>query len=124
MSRGNNDALVRKSPPSCPPGRRRRAQRAAPEELIAAGAQAVIAGSGRSAVRPEGDLSQMIDHDFARALAQTVGMHRLIAAVDSRARARVHSRLEDHAAATAVQAVQLLEDTARNSSTRTSTRKA
>ena len=51
----------------------------------------------------------MIDHDFARALAQTVGMHRVIAAVDSRAgRVCIHG-WKTVLPLTAVQAVQLLE---------------
>jgi phosphoribosylformimino-5-aminoimidazole carboxamide ribotide isomerase len=79
------------------------------EELIAAGAQAVIAGSGLFRRSPEGDLGQMIDHDFAHALANTVGMHRLIAAVDSRAgRVCIHG-WKTVLPLTAVQAVQLLE---------------
>src|ERR1041384_3168709 len=69
MSRGDNDALVKliaaKLP--CRGGGVRSGRRA--EELIAAGAQAVIAGSGLFRRSPDGDLSQMIDHDFARALA-------------------------------------------------------
>ena len=51
----------------------------------------------------------MIDHDFARALAATVGMHRLIAAVDSRGgRVCIHG-WKTVLPLTAVQAVQLLE---------------
>ena len=51
----------------------------------------------------------MIDHDFARALADTVGMNRLIAAVDSRAgRVCIHG-WKTMLPLTAVQAVQLLE---------------
>jgi len=86
MSRGNNDALVRQIAAKLPcrvGGGVRSVRRA--EELIDAGAQAVIAGSGLFRRSPDGDLSQMIDHDFARALAQTVGLNRVIAAVDSRA---------------------------------------
>ena len=79
------------------------------EELIQAGAQAVIAGSGLFRRSPEADLSQMIDHDFAAALAQTVGMHRLIGAVDSRAgRVCIHG-WKTLLPLTAVQAVRLLE---------------
>ena len=79
------------------------------EELIAAGAQAVIAGSGLFRRADGSDLAQMIDHDFARALADTVGMHRLIAAVDSRGgRVCIHG-WKTVLPLTAVQAVQLLE---------------
>jgi phosphoribosylformimino-5-aminoimidazole carboxamide ribotide isomerase len=51
----------------------------------------------------------MIDHDFARALAGTVGLHRLIAAVDSKGgRVCIHG-WKTVLPLTAVQAVQLLE---------------
>ena len=110
MSRGNNDELVRKIAVELPcrvGGGVRSVRRA--EELIAAGATAVIAGSGLFRRSPDGDLSQMIDHDFARALADTVGMNRLIAAVDSRAgRVCIHG-WKTMLPLTAVQAVQLLE---------------
>ena len=110
MSRGNNDELVKKIAAALPcrvGGGVRSVRRA--EELIAAGATGVIAGSGLFRRSPDGDLSQMIDHDFARALAETVGMHRLIAAVDSRAgRVCIHG-WKTMLPLTAVQAVQLLE---------------
>ena len=85
MSRGNNDALVRQIAARLPcrvGGGVRSVRRA--EELIAAGAQAVIAGSGLFRRVDGNDIHQMIDHDFARALADMVGPDRLIAAVDSR----------------------------------------
>jgi phosphoribosylformimino-5-aminoimidazole carboxamide ribotide isomerase len=110
MSRGNNDAIVRHIATKLPcrvGGGVRSVRRA--EELIDAGAQAVIAGSGLFRRSPDGDLSQMIDHDFARALAQTVGMNRVIAAVDSRGgRVCIHG-WKTVLPLTAVQAVQLLE---------------
>ena len=110
MSRGHNDELVRQIAAKLPcrvGGGVRSVRRA--EELIAAGAQAVIAGSGLFRRSPEGDVSQMIDYDFARALANTVGMHRVIAAVDSRAgRVCIHG-WKTVLPLTAVQAVQLLE---------------
>ena len=110
MSRGHNDELVRRIASELPwrvGGGVRSVRRA--EELIAAGAQAVIAGSGLFRRSPEGDLSQMVDHDFAQALAQTVGMQRVIAAVDSRAgRVCIHG-WKTVLPLTAVQAVQLLE---------------
>ena len=110
MSRGNNDALVKTiaSQLPCRVGGGVRSVRRA-EELVAAGAQAVIAGSGLFR-RGEGhDVSQMVDHDFAAALAQTVGMHRLIAAVDSRAGRVVIHGWKTMLPLTAVQAVQMLE---------------
>jgi phosphoribosylformimino-5-aminoimidazole carboxamide ribotide isomerase len=110
MSRGNNDALVKQIAAKLPcrvGGGVRSVRRA--EELIDAGARAVIAGSGLFRPSTGGDLSQMIDHDFARALAQTVGMHRLIAAVDSKGgRVCIHG-WKTMLPLTAVQAVQLLE---------------
>lgn len=110
MSRGNNDALVRQIAARLPcrvGGGVRSVRRA--EELIAAGAQAVIAGSGLFRAGNGTDPSQMIDHDFARALADTVGMHRLIAAVDSKAgRVCIHG-WKTTLPLTAVQAVRLLE---------------
>ncbi len=110
MSRGNNDALVRQIAAQLPcrvGGGVRNVRRA--EELIAAGAQAVIAGSGLFRRGDGSDLSRMIDHDFARALADTVGMSRVIGAVDSRAgRICIHG-WKTMLPLTAVQAVRLLE---------------
>jgi phosphoribosylformimino-5-aminoimidazole carboxamide ribotide isomerase len=110
MSRGNNDELVRHIAARLPcrvGGGVRSVRRA--EELIAAGARAVIAGSGLFRRSPDG-AGQMIDHDFARALADTVGTDRLIAAVDSRnGRVCIHG-WKTTLPLTAVQAVHLLED--------------
>jgi phosphoribosylformimino-5-aminoimidazole carboxamide ribotide isomerase len=110
MSRGNNDELVKQIAAKLPcrvGGGVRSVRRA--EELIAAGAQAVIAGSGLFRRGDGSDLSQMVDHDFAKALATTVGMHRVIAAVDSRGgRVCIHG-WKTVLPLTAVQAVQLLE---------------
>jgi phosphoribosylformimino-5-aminoimidazole carboxamide ribotide isomerase len=110
MSRGNNDALVRliaaKLP--CRVGGGVRSVRRA-EELIEAGAQAVIAGSGLFRRATGDDPAQLIDHDFARALSQTVGLHRVIAAVDSRAGQVCIHGWKTTLPLTAVQAVQLLE---------------
>jgi len=110
MSKGNNDELVKQIAAKLPcrvGGGVRSVRRA--EELIAAGAQAVIAGSGLFRRGDGSDLSQMVDHDFAKALATTVGMHRVIAAVDSRGgRVCIHG-WKTVLPLTAVQAVQLLE---------------
>lgn len=110
MSRGNNDELVRRIAAKLPcrvGGGVRSVRRA--EELIAAGARAVIAGSGLFRHGDGSDLSQMIDHDFARALTDTVGKHRLIAAVDSKSgRVCIHG-WKTTLPLTAVQAVGLLE---------------
>ena len=110
MSRGNNDALVAviASQLPCRVGGGVRSVRRA-EELIAAGAQAVIAGSGLFRPGNGTEPAQMIDHDYPRALADTVGMLRLIAAVDSRGgRVCIHG-WKTVLPLTAVQAVQLLE---------------
>lgn len=110
MSRGNNDALVNRIAAKLPcrvGGGVRSVRRA--EELIAAGAQAVIAGSGLFRRGDGSDISQMIDHDFAQALAATVGMHRLIAAVDSKAGRVVIHGWKTTLPLTAVHAVAALE---------------
>ena len=110
MSRGSNDGLVKRiaSQLPCRVGGGVRSVRRA-EELIAAGATAVIAGSGLFRRSPDGDPAQMVDHDFACALAGTVGMDRLIAAVDSRAgRVCIHG-WKTTLPLSAVEAVQLLE---------------
>jgi phosphoribosylformimino-5-aminoimidazole carboxamide ribotide isomerase len=92
MSRGRNDALVERLAKALPcrvGGGVRTVARA--EELIAAGAQAVIAGSALfrgpgqwSAADAAADPSVVVNHDFARALASTIGPQRVIAAVDAR----------------------------------------
>ncbi len=93
MSRGNNHALVRRIAARLPcrvGGGVRTVGRA--EELLAAGAQAVIAGSALfrgpgqwSAADAAADPTVVINHDFARALADTIGPRHVIAAVDSKA---------------------------------------
>jgi phosphoribosylformimino-5-aminoimidazole carboxamide ribotide isomerase len=110
MSRGHNDALVKQiaSRLPCRVGGGVRSVRRA-EELMAAGAQAVIAGSGLFRRAEGNDISQMIDHDFAAALSHQVGIDRLIAAVDSRAgRVAIHG-WRTMLPLTAVQAVAALE---------------
>ncbi len=92
MARGHNDALVRRIAARLPVrvgGGVRTVGRA--EELLASGAHAVIAGSALfrgpgqwSAADAAADPSVVINHDFARALAQTIGPQRVIAAVDSK----------------------------------------
>ena len=111
MSRGHNDELVKRIAAELPcrvGGGVRSVRRA--EELMAAGAQAVIAGSGLFRHSTDGDLRQMVDYDFAAALAGTVGTSRVIAAVDARAgRVCIHG-WKTILPLTAVQAVTLLED--------------
>jgi len=87
MSLGHNDDIVRRVAAQLPcrvGGGIRSVGRA--QDLIEAGAHAVIVGSaffdargGRSADGPP-----LLKLDFARALAETVGVERVIAAVDSR----------------------------------------
>ena len=88
MSSGHNDELVRRVASRLPcrvGGGIRSVGRA--QDLIAAGAQAVIIGSaffdGRGGRSPDGP--PLIKLDFARALAETVGIDKVIAAVDSKA---------------------------------------
>ena len=87
MSIGHNDEIVRRVAAELPcrvGGGIRSVGRA--QDLIAAGAQAVIVGSaffdargGRSEESPP-----LLKLDFARALAETIGGNKVIAAVDSR----------------------------------------
>lgn len=91
MSRGHNDDLVRRIATRRPcrvGGGVRSVGRA--EELLAAGAEAVIAGSAlflgpaQWGGTTPADPSAVVNHDFARALADTVGPERVICAVDAR----------------------------------------
>ena len=96
LSKGNNDEIVRHIAARlpCRVGGGVRSVRCA-EELLAAGAEAVIAGSALFRVRAIGMLASspgarpsaldVVDLDFAEALATTVGRHRIVAAVDSKA---------------------------------------
>jgi phosphoribosylformimino-5-aminoimidazole carboxamide ribotide isomerase len=116
MARGNNDALVRRIAAALPVrvgGGVRSVRRA--EELLEQGAQAVIAGSGLFRLAPPGadgspaGPSTAIDHDFARALADTIGPARVIAAVDSKAGRVVIHGWKTSLPITAVDAVRELE---------------
>lgn len=116
MSRGNNDELVKRIAVELPcrvGGGVRSVRRA--EELIAAGAQAVIAGSGLFRPSPPNqshppDPAQLIDIDFARALADTVGLDRLIGAVDAKGGRVVIHGWKTTLPLTPAQAVAALED--------------
>jgi phosphoribosylformimino-5-aminoimidazole carboxamide ribotide isomerase len=86
MGMGTNDHLVRRIAARLPcrvGGGVRSVGRA--EELIAAGAQAVIVGSAFFDVRRPADQGGIIKHDFARALRDTIGSERVIGAVDAKA---------------------------------------
>lgn len=85
MGVGTNDALVREIASRLPcrvGGGVRSVGRA--EDLIAAGARAVIVGSAFFDVRRSPEDGGIIKHDFARALADSIGPERVIGAVDAR----------------------------------------
>lgn len=85
MGSGTNDALVRKVAARRPcrvGGGVRSVGRA--QDLLEAGAQAVIVGSAFFDVRRSADEGGIIKFDFARALADAVGIDRVIGAVDAR----------------------------------------
>lgn len=117
MARGNNDALVRRIAAELPcrvGGGVRTVARA--EELLAAGAQAVIAGSGLfrgpgqwTTADVATDRSVVINQDFARALAATVGPQHVIAAVDGKAGRVVIHGWKTSLPITPVEAVRELE---------------
>jgi phosphoribosylformimino-5-aminoimidazole carboxamide ribotide isomerase len=85
MGIGTNDDLVRQISTRLPVrvgGGIRSVGRA--EDVLAAGAQAVIVGSAFFDVRRSAEEGGLIKHDFARALADAVGMQRVIGAVDAK----------------------------------------
>ena len=85
MGTGTNDDLVRYISTRLPVrvgGGIRSVGRA--EDVLAAGAKAVIVGSAFFDVRRSAEEGGLIKHDFARALADTVGMQRVIGAVDAK----------------------------------------
>ena len=117
MSRGNNDALIRRIAAALPcrvGGGVRTVGRA--EELLAAGAHAVIAGSALfrgpgqfTAAEAAVDPGVVINRDFADALARTVGAEHVIAAVDSKAGRVVIHGWKTSLPLTAADAVRALE---------------
>ena len=85
MGTGTNDALVRNVAARLPcrvGGGVRSVGRA--QDLLEAGAQAVIVGSAFFDMRRSAEGGSVIKFDFAEALRDAVGMHRVIGAVDSR----------------------------------------
>jgi phosphoribosylformimino-5-aminoimidazole carboxamide ribotide isomerase len=85
MGIGTNDALVRQIAARLPcrvGGGVRSVGRA--QDLLEAGANAVIVGSAFFDVRRSAEEGGAIKLDFARALAETVGVDRVIAAVDAK----------------------------------------
>ncbi len=116
LSRGHNDALVRRIAARLPcrvGGGVRTVGRA--EELMAAGAEAVIAGSalfrgpGQWAASPPPLPSDVVNHDFAQALADTIGPDRVIAAVDARGGRVVIHGWKTTLPVTPIQAIRELE---------------
>lgn len=103
MGSGSNDALVRKVAAALPVrvgGGVRTVARA--EELVSAGARAVIIGS--SLFR-----NGAVDLDFARSMAETIGVDRVIGAVDSKGGQVVIHGWKTALPLTAVDAVTALE---------------
>jgi phosphoribosylformimino-5-aminoimidazole carboxamide ribotide isomerase len=85
MGIGTNDALVRRIAARLPcrvGGGVRSVGRA--QDLLEAGAQAVIVGSAYFDIRRSAEEGGVIKFDFARALADAVGMQQVVGAVDSR----------------------------------------
>jgi phosphoribosylformimino-5-aminoimidazole carboxamide ribotide isomerase len=110
MSLGTNDELVRKIAARLPcrvGGGVRSVGRA--EDLLAAGAKAVIVGSAFFDIRRSADEGGVIKHDFARALADAVGMQHVIGAVDAKAGRVVIHGWKTSLPITPVQAVRALE---------------
>jgi phosphoribosylformimino-5-aminoimidazole carboxamide ribotide isomerase len=110
MSVGTNDSLVRLVASQLPcrvGGGVRSVGRA--EDLLAAGAKAVIVGSAFFDIRRSAEEGGVIKHDFARALADAVGLDRVIGAVDAkRGRVVIHG-WRTALPITPVQAVQALD---------------
>ena len=110
MGIGTNDALVRQIATRLPcrvGGGIRSVGRA--EDLLAAGAKAVIVGSAFFDVRRSAEEGGVIKHDFARALADAVGMQRVIGAVDAKGGRVVIHGWKTALPITPVQAVKSLE---------------
>ena len=85
MGTGTNDALVREVAARLPcrvGGGVRSVGRA--QDLLDAGAQAVIVGSAFFDMRRSAEGGTVIKFDFAEALRDAVGVHRIIGAVDSK----------------------------------------
>jgi phosphoribosylformimino-5-aminoimidazole carboxamide ribotide isomerase len=110
MGIGTNDALVRQIAARLPcrvGGGVRSVGRA--EDLLAAGAKAVIVGSAFFDIRRSAEEGGVVKHDFARALADAVGMQRIIGAVDAKAGRVVIHGWRTTLPITPVQAVKALD---------------
>jgi phosphoribosylformimino-5-aminoimidazole carboxamide ribotide isomerase len=110
MGIGTNDELVRQISARLPVrvgGGIRSVGRA--EDVLAAGAKAVIVGSAFFDVRRSAEEGGVIKHDFARALADAVGMQRVIGAVDAKGGRVVIHGWKTALPVTPIQAVKALE---------------
>ena len=110
MGIGTNDALVRKVAAKLPcrvGGGIRSVGRA--QDLLEAGAQAVIVGSAFFDMRRAAEGGTVIKFDFAEALRDAVGLDRVIAAVDAKGGRVVIHGWRTALPVTPVQAVQALD---------------
>lgn len=110
MGIGTNDALVRKVAAKLPcrvGGGIRSVGRA--QDLLDAGAQAVIVGSAFFDMRRVADGGSVIKFDFAQAIRDAVGLDKVIAAVDARAGRVVIHGWRTALPLSAVEAVQALD---------------
>ena len=110
MGVGTNDTLVRQVAARLPcrvGGGVRSVGRA--QDLLEAGAQAVIVGSAFFDMRRSADGGSVIKFDFAEALRDAVGIDRVIAAVDSKGGRVVIHGWRTTLPITAVEAVQALD---------------
>ena len=110
MGIGTNDALVRKVAAKLPcrvGGGIRSVGRA--QDLLEAGAQAVIVGSAFFDMRRAAEGGTVIKFDFAEALRDAIGLDRVIAAVDAKGGRVVIHGWRTALPVTAVQAVQALD---------------
>jgi phosphoribosylformimino-5-aminoimidazole carboxamide ribotide isomerase len=110
MGIGTNDALVRQVAATLPcrvGGGIRSVGRA--QDLLEAGAQAVIVGSAFFDVRRAADGGHVIKFDFAEALRDAIGLDQVIAAVDAKGGRVVIHGWRTALPVTAVQAVQALD---------------
>jgi phosphoribosylformimino-5-aminoimidazole carboxamide ribotide isomerase len=110
MGIGTNDALVRKVAAKLPcrvGGGIRSVGRA--QDLLDAGAQAVIVGSAFFDMRRAAEGGTVIKFDFAEALRDAVGLDRVIAAVDAKGGRVVIHGWRTALPVTPVQAVQALD---------------
>ncbi len=110
MGIGTNDGLVRQIAARLPcrvGGGVRSVGRA--QDLLEAGAQAVIVGSAFFDMRRSAEGGSVIKFDFAEALRDAVGIHRVIAAVDSKGGRVVIHGWRTTLPITAVEAVQALD---------------